>query len=182
MIKVVPAFMEISIHPPREGRDFCDGLTHEQIAISIHPPREGRDPPCPPLLEAGAGFQSTRPVRGGTGAFPVEKILDNGFQSTRPVRGGTEQVGTKRPSSFISIHPPREGRDRRIVQPSLVSVVYSAQTSQPLPTLFYIFMSGSLVCPNAFEVLHRKFSANLLRILRLLPLRTDQTIRTPSAS
>ena len=103
---------DISIHPPRAGRDRQAFFRRIHIVrISIHPPRAGRDtivtliaatltdfnPPAP----CGAGlflmmnrpgvllFQSTRPVRGGTHML---WHLNGGvllFQSTRPVRGGT---------------------------------------------------------------------------------------------
>ena len=78
----------ISIHPPRAGRDAQQRTPHRLCGISIHPPRAGRDNfrrrDYYPLLE----FQSTRPVRGGTCADLYNKIIFR-FQSTRPVRGGT---------------------------------------------------------------------------------------------
>ena len=100
----------ISIHAPRAGRDdFLSGFGSAGT-ISIHAPRAGRDfqkannrvalPNFNPRAPCGARlfrcckmflptrFQSTRPVRGATGAYAfIEPILK--FQSTRPVRGAT---------------------------------------------------------------------------------------------
>ena len=80
--------VSISIHPPRAGRDTGGGQLTEDDIISIHPPRAGRDGDAPAASQGAKKFQSTRPVRGGTGRqddddHPLE------FQSTRPVRGGT---------------------------------------------------------------------------------------------
>ena len=56
--------------------------------ISIHPPRAGRD-----------GVLQNYTAR-------------RGFQSTRPVRGGTNVDQAWLPVVSISIHPPRAGRDK----------------------------------------------------------------------
>ena len=56
--------------------------------ISIHPPRAGRD-------KSGA----------------IVSDWESGFQSTRPVRGGTRFSKNKTGCEIISIHPPRAGRD-----------------------------------------------------------------------
>ena len=80
--------MDISIHPPREGRDRISdagSLVHD---ISIHPPRGGRDRLCPTSGEDYLRFQSTLPVGGGT------------YRN----KGGMRMFD-------ISIHPPRGGRD-----------------------------------------------------------------------
>ena len=123
----------ISIHPPRAGRDVqvthalpanCKfqstrpvrGGTHRirrgtgPYAISIHPPRAGRDvssvysPPTSyyfnPPAPCGAGRCRSRPA---LAAFE--------FQSTRPVRGGTRLKIDYEKTGYISIHPPRAGRD-----------------------------------------------------------------------
>ena len=55
-------------------------------------------------------FQSTHPVRGGTGKIDIE-IRICGFQSTHPVRGGTYDISNQSEEGDISIHPPREGWD-----------------------------------------------------------------------
>ena len=80
------------------------------LRISIHPPRAGRD--VSPIIKPLSvnRFQSTRPVRGGTrGNIPHPCALR--FQSTRPVRGGTFPCRFLSRCLIISIHPPRAGRD-----------------------------------------------------------------------
>ena len=78
----------ISIHPPHAGWDprcekpICD------LTISIHPPHAGWDPAPVPIPEPAPVFQSTHPMRGGTG------------RADRP----TLMV-------VISIHPPHAGWD-----------------------------------------------------------------------
>ena len=57
-------------------------------------------------------FQSTRPVRGGTCLVMLCLVVYSRFQSTRPVRGGTCVRSPHTLPLFISIHPPRAGRDR----------------------------------------------------------------------
>ena len=59
--------IDISIHPPRAGRDGeVVELVTEPGLISIHPPRAGRDLIVPGHKHLQKKFQSTRPVRGGT--------------------------------------------------------------------------------------------------------------------
>ena len=102
----------ISIHPPRAGRDIISlpawitslsfnppapcgagpagsGCSCSIIGISIHPPRAGRDVAGAERPTLVFLFQSTRPVRGGTGT-------ERSYRHKQPV---------------ISIHPPRAGRD-----------------------------------------------------------------------
>ena len=123
----------ISIHPPRAGRDAGLSITlrgrshfnppapcgaglsvsNMQVAtdfISIHPPRAGRDGWDHISHSNIAEFQSTRPVRGGT-RKKLHRVSGNRFQSTRPVRGGTKTPGREESHLYISIHPPRAGRD-----------------------------------------------------------------------
>ena len=123
---------EISIHPPRAGRDFDEGQRYYEYQISIHPPRAGRDVRLPaclinygnfnPPAPCGAGrayrlywavwqgFQSTRPVRGGTKTSVIRGSSAQ-FQSTRPMRGGTCDHCSRQRDWEISIHPPHAGRD-----------------------------------------------------------------------
>ena len=125
----------ISIHPPREGRDFFIFAGRlSQIVISIHPPRKGRDsasglgpdqtihfnPPSPQgegLQREWANavivgrFQSTLPARGGTCGTPGFEGVFAKFQSTLPVWGGTLAMQARCPAGLISIHSPRGGRD-----------------------------------------------------------------------
>ncbi len=67
-------------------------------------------------------FQSTRPVRGGTGISRITRSASV-FQSTRPVRGGTRRVIKRSRRCIISIHPPRAGRDLHRV-PTTASFLY----------------------------------------------------------
>ena len=142
----------ISIHPPRAGRDGCaTRLTHKS-GISIHPPRAGRDLIGWQTAQRNVGFQSTRPVRGGTiakaegiiaksyfnppapcGAGLIQNV--NGlfiplFQSPRPVRGGTKSIIRRACSSSISIHPPHAGRDHKVEYDS--EWVESFQSTRPM--------------------------------------------------
>ena len=102
--------------------------------VSIHAPREGRDDDDYLFSADYYRFQSTRPAKGATssrwrnqccrGRFNPRAprrarhvINDNTellaeFQSTRPAKGATQDVRpwTSRPS--VSIHAPREGRDK----------------------------------------------------------------------
>ena len=95
--------------------------------ISIHPPHAGRDKHFSSAPDPSSGFQSTRPVRGGTnntpGLFIIRKNFNPpapcgagqsfwaayprkvGFQSTRPVRGGT---AFRKSSSLVphNFNPP----------------------------------------------------------------------------
>ena len=101
---------DISIHPPRAGRDIVVSAARGHLG-DFNPPA-----PC----GAGLGgaclrlylgqFQSTRPVRGGTTARTAPMVKQT-FQSTRPVRGGTLWCPPHVDIWGISIHPPRAGRD-----------------------------------------------------------------------
>ena len=102
----------ISIHPPRAGRDQCNTIAAHRGAISIHPPRAGRDLPCGLLPELPQGI-SIHPPRAGRDRCGVHRTRTfGGFQSTRPVRGGTSVTVDSMTEVTISIHPPRAGRDR----------------------------------------------------------------------
>ena len=80
--------MSISIHPPRAGWDFM--LKDQFIECEdFNPPTPcgvGRD--IRKLLKLPKRFQSTHPVRGGTG-YSFDFCKNSLFQSTHPVRGGT---------------------------------------------------------------------------------------------
>ena len=78
----------ISIHPPHAGRDHCGVLQWNRLR-NFNPPSpcgEGRG--ISDLGSGAEGFQSTLPMRGGTGREPSPNFL---FP--------------------ISIHPPHAGRD-----------------------------------------------------------------------
>ena len=125
---------DISIHPPRVGRDSgwgsgsggwgtdfnppspC-GEGHFSVLkildsrnISIHPPRVGRDD-CKNYNQGQRnGFQSTLPVWGGTGdRYPARGLR---VISIHPPRVGRDLEWVRRHDGIpISIHPPRVGRD-----------------------------------------------------------------------
>ena len=100
----------ISIHAPREGRDFILFLLALGLMISIHAPREGRDLRMDLHDRLIQEFQSTRPARGATEAELDMRHADE-FQSTRPARGATMAAPWRTWTRWISIHAPREGRD-----------------------------------------------------------------------
>ena len=127
----------ISIHAPREGRDPDSGMIrHLSVAFQSTRPARGAT-----LLQTGLSsisnrFQSTRPARGATGTSSLLGHFRHPFQSTRPARGATRRwqsgccgrchfnpraprgarqfkISPTKPSTSISIHAPREGRDSR---------------------------------------------------------------------
>ena len=61
------AYILISIHAPRAGRDLVDIIGLLANRISIHAPRAGRDTGYAQANGTPILFQSTRPVRGATG-------------------------------------------------------------------------------------------------------------------
>ena len=102
---------EISIHPPREGRDHFPALSQHGVVIPIHPPREGRDPHGPVDRFVDVLFQSTLPVRGGT--LPLVGLLGIFLISIPPPRVGRDGSESGVAGGIgISIHPPRVGRDK----------------------------------------------------------------------
>ena len=72
------------------------------------------------LLPDDLQFQSTLPVWGGTEIIipPEGYVL---FQSTLPVWGGTELLAYGDANQYISIHPPRVGRDSKSSQKFFVN-------------------------------------------------------------
>ena len=120
--------------PPRGGRR-CEIVSRLAVSeFQSTPPARGAttkgvaDMACnlfqstPPARGATTGFLQTcfcwrhfnpRPPRGGRRCvFPVpgEPPL---FQSTPPARGATQRHYSRSPSTFISIHAPREGGDAK---------------------------------------------------------------------
>ena len=76
---------------PVWGRPLLDNRLHIGGGISIHPPREGRDfsfllADCRKL-----SFQSTLPVRGGTLPGEISSVF--GSISIHPPRGGRDNEG-----------------------------------------------------------------------------------------
>ena len=67
-------------------------------------------------------FQSTRPVKGATPwKFVVHKVA--AFQSTRPVKGATGGSARRLVGREVSIHAPREGRDRGLLDGAELDIV-----------------------------------------------------------
>ena len=100
-----------STRPVRGGTDQQRGVLHG-IYISIHPPRAGRDRKKPVCNAAFRYFNPPAPCGAGL-AVIRQKPKRIGFQSTRPVRGGTKRPTITNGIASISIHPPRAGRDKR---------------------------------------------------------------------
>ena len=100
----------ISIHAPRAGRDPSDHGRHEPRHISIHAPRAGRDSAFRPRLPYNnISIHAPRAGRDQEGKQAYGS--NEQFQSTRPVRGATGAVGGHGVVQMISIHAPRAGRD-----------------------------------------------------------------------
>ena len=78
----------VSIHAPREGRDFAKFVNTADLWRFNPRAREGRDAQAPDF-------------------HPVVCV----FQSTRPVKGATATYDNLPASDKVSIHAPREGRD-----------------------------------------------------------------------
>ena len=104
------ADLGISIHPPLAGWDVVMEAVQPPKAISIHPPLAGWDsvfvmplpltPDFNPPTPCGVGPSYHRPTTGTTG-----------FQSTHPLRGGTGSIQLVGGFLSISIHPPLAGWD-----------------------------------------------------------------------
>ena len=126
---------EISIHAPREGGDIRrDRHRPNRDKFQSTPPARGATtkgvadmacnlfqstPPArgatlrPPRRAGQRPDFNPRPPRGGRRCvFPVpgEPPI---FQSTPPARGATQRHYSRSPSTFISIHAPREGGDAK---------------------------------------------------------------------
>ena len=108
---------DISIHPPRGGRDMGDSPERRAPAISIHPPRGGRDLDENGKVPLGRNFNPPSPWGEGL-IFAAKSRMAVRFQSTLPVGGGTPSAGGSLALALISIHPPRGGRDQLLALPA----------------------------------------------------------------
>ena len=102
----------ISIHPPRVGRDILSGDLDPKWLISIHPPRVGRDVVAQAEGVEPPHFNPPAPCGAGPTLIPnFDNLPDISIHPPRVGRdpGGIINDGTV----FISIHPPRVGRDCR---------------------------------------------------------------------
>ena len=139
MWKMRATYRTVSIHAPRVG---CDKETLEMLLssyVSIHAPRVGCDrkiiarwappkefqfthPAWGATLDRSSRvvtpvFQFTHPVWGATQwVFLVERMKR--FQFTHPVWGATESFGVVVYGFIVSIHAPRVGCDRKVVETS----------------------------------------------------------------
>ena len=98
---------------PRGARLYHGGATDADGAdFNPRAPRGAR--PYPFVFDTlFPEFQSTRPARGAT-EMPYEYAQIGAFQSTRPARGATTSAGPHPwEHRVISIHAPREGRDKQ---------------------------------------------------------------------
>ena len=82
---------DISIHPPLAGRDVVRSVEFDVLSISIHPPLAGRD--RIPLVHCFLQRYFNPPAPCGTGPRGGDKLGQLSiFQSTRPLRDGTGQA------------------------------------------------------------------------------------------
>ena len=81
------------------------------LEVSIHPPRGGRDPPCCLCSPGTTLFQSTLPVGGGTPGRCPCPARPSHFNPPSPWGEGLSRPGVVTEAVLISIHPPRGGRD-----------------------------------------------------------------------
>ena len=96
---------------PRGARLWSSASSGLAYNISIHAPREGRDFDVPERNLVDTNFNPRAP-RGARPGDAVETLSrDKTFQSTRPARGATTIDGYIYSTRQISIHAPREGRD-----------------------------------------------------------------------
>ena len=109
---IVSAMPTVDFNPraPCGARPRADCEVDAFVTISIHAPRVGRDAYRVNLFRQRADFNPRAPCgarrRGCRNGCPARQ-----FQSTRPVWGATARRHTARRCVAISIHAPRVGRD-----------------------------------------------------------------------
>ena len=110
-MNVKQSTINISIHPPRAGRDGFRYAGCNITPISIHPPRAGRDIGHTAHRLMAADFNPPAPCGAGRAAW---LLRDCGSEiSIHPPRAGRDVRQSARfAKAGISIHPPRAGRDR----------------------------------------------------------------------
>ena len=89
---------------------FAAAPIAQRSGISIHPPLAGRDPWASRVGTQRTYFNPPAPCGAGLG-FPRPRSDATSFQSTRPLRGGTGGLLRESVARGISIHPPLAGRD-----------------------------------------------------------------------
>ena len=144
----------ISIHPPCGGRDVRVDMARQPCsAISIHPPWGGRDRLWE-FRQTCHKINFNPPALWGAGrhAFKIPVIISNNFNPPALWGAGLVPSSLLSPISVISIHPPCGGRDSRIAQLILISIVHSAQASRQLSASFHNFSPEKPVGPGVFRV------------------------------
>ena len=106
-----PPVTEISIHPPHAGRDRHQATSQSQDQYFNPPAPCGAGPPDWNSHNAGAGFQSTRPMRGGTQFGLSTTLHEHHFNPPAPCGAGRLENWFTSAAKGISIHPPHAGRD-----------------------------------------------------------------------
>ena len=100
----------ISIHAPRGGSDYCQGINRSFTRISIHAPRGGSD-----WFLRQADLEllhfNPRSPRGERPTLSKRDVQLFIFQSTLPAGGATSFPVSDGVQTFISIHAPRGGSD-----------------------------------------------------------------------
>ena len=99
---------------PRGARLLLAAHQFGNIQISIHVPREGHDFNRRRRV-ARVFYFNPRAPRGARPRAPVISLRMLGFQSTCPARGTTRCRVRITSGKNISIHVPREGHDRQLV-------------------------------------------------------------------
>ena len=99
-----------STRPARGAtQEMLSNTAHQRI--SIHAPREGRDNTHIAIDKPLINFNPRAP-RGARLLVRGQVIPVPQFQSTRPARGATCVLTGSKSTPLISIHAPREGRDK----------------------------------------------------------------------
>ena len=100
----------ISIHPPRAGRDFSSHAAISSASISIHPPRAGRDSRLAAISAGVKYFNPPAPCGAGLLMRGVLSAVSN-FNPPAPCGAGPRDSLNRQVRVGISIHPPHAGRD-----------------------------------------------------------------------
>ena len=107
---------EFQSTPPARGATNDQQANMDGVVFQSTPPARGATPPSTTFKEVLLWHFNPRPPRGGR-PVPVTVIVGRAvFQSTPPARGATLYLLTEHRRSYISIHAPREGGDRKDAQ------------------------------------------------------------------
>ncbi len=109
-VKVLPLLC-FNPRAPRGARLRDRHVCRLDVRVSIHAPREGRDFNSQMLILLHLRFNPRAP-RGARRYLAPAHTTEYRFQSTRPARGATRTQPLPLWSGAVSIHAPREGRDR----------------------------------------------------------------------